>query len=117
MNRIARRTIFWIVCLSLGWYVAGVSLHASDETHSDHAAAAFTHAPAHDEAHPHDDPAVDAAKALRVPRHETASWYPRVITGAVLLFGAAALLGPFALRSQPTEPQEEDDHGHDDHGH
>jgi hypothetical protein len=116
MNRIARRTLVWVVGLSLGWYVAGVSLHASDESQGDHAPAG-SHAPAHGDDHGHDDPAVDAAKQLRVPRHESASWYPRVVTGAVLLFGAAALLGPFALRSQPVEPQEEDDHGHGGHGH
>jgi hypothetical protein len=115
MKRIVRRTLVWAVSLSLGWYVAGVTLHASDTSHADPAAAP---AAKHGEvvASGQRDPAADAAGELRVPRHESAAWYPKFVAGVALLFAAAALLGPFALRSQPPQPVE-DDHGHDDHGH
>ncbi len=104
-----------LMALGLGWYAAGFMPMGTASFAGEQQGGAH-----HDEAasHPGEHDAGKAAEQL-VPTRSDIPWLRPVMTGVVVLFAAAVVLGipAMALKGpEPPEPAEHDEHGaHEEH--
>jgi hypothetical protein len=109
-KRFLRRCLACFLGLYLGWMAAALAFDQVPQAAYAESPAAH---PGEKEGHPHEEGQVHSIEALKV---EESFWFGKVVAGAVLLFVAAAVLGPLALSLKGPEPIERDQaHGHDHH--
>jgi len=111
-KRFCRKTIAIVLGLFLGWIVADVCFDQVPMTaYASDTAGAPPHAPLAEQ-----DDTMHSIEALK-PEAGT-PWFGKLVLFAVLMFVAAAVLGPVAQSLKSPEPPERDEHhGHDAHGH
>lgn len=111
-KRLVRKTVAILIGLFLGWLAADV---AFDQVPT---AAAASAAPAAGGAVKADEHAEMHSMEALTLQGGKGYWFGKVVRVSLLLFLAAAVLGPVAMSLKSPEPPERDEpHGHDAKGH